>query len=227
MQRLNPPTHLAQHPAAQRQRGITLLESLVAIVVAALGILGVVGVQMRTLADTSTAARRAQAIRLIEDLGERMKVNPNALSVLGSYVSGFGNTPTVTNCATNACSQTQLVTHDLAIWKKTVADSLPSGQAEIFIPPAESLVSAPSRRQLGVMIAWRENEADGHKTDDIDATKLRKADGSFYAAAGNQASCPAEHTCHLQYLLVPARCAPYNPSPGVSGATVTFFCPGG
>ena len=47
----------------------------------ALGILGVVGVQMRTLTDTSTTVRRAQAsIRLIEDLEERMRVAaPNAL----------------------------------------------------------------------------------------------------------------------------------------------------
>src|SRR2546429_3388547 len=34
------------------------------------------GTQMRTLTDTQTTVRRAQAIRLIEDLGERMKVNP-------------------------------------------------------------------------------------------------------------------------------------------------------
>ena len=64
---------------SRKQRGITLLESMIAIVVAALGIFGILGVQMRTLADTQTSMRRAQAIRLIEDMSERMKVNPNAL----------------------------------------------------------------------------------------------------------------------------------------------------
>lgn len=77
----------------QSQRGISLIESLVAIVIAALGILGVLGVQMRTMSDTSTTVRRAQAIRLIEDLGERLKTNPNALSNIASYTSAFGNTP--------------------------------------------------------------------------------------------------------------------------------------
>ena len=66
----------------KRQRGITLIESMVALVIAALGILGILGVQMRTLSDTSTAVRRAQAIRLIEDLSERMRVNPNAMANL-------------------------------------------------------------------------------------------------------------------------------------------------
>ena len=78
-----------KHAASRRQRGITLIESLVAIVVAALGILGIVGVQMRTLTDTSSTVRRAQAIRLIEDLSERMKVNPNAIATLDNYLTTF------------------------------------------------------------------------------------------------------------------------------------------
>ena len=49
----------------KRQHGISLIESLIALIVTALGILGVVGVQMRTLTDTSSTVRRAQAIRLI------------------------------------------------------------------------------------------------------------------------------------------------------------------
>ena len=70
MHRLKPMTTTL--PKNKHQRGIALIESLVAIVITALGILGILGVQMRTLADTSTTVRRAQAIRLIEDLGERM-----------------------------------------------------------------------------------------------------------------------------------------------------------
>ena len=87
------------HLRSRIQRGITLIESLVAVAVMALGILGILGVQMRTLTDTQTAVRRAQAIRLIEDLGERMKVSPNALANLNGYVTGFSATPTVPDCA--------------------------------------------------------------------------------------------------------------------------------
>ena len=66
------------------------------MVVMALGLLGVVGVQMRTLADTQTGVRRAQAIRLIEDLSERAKVNPSALANINEYVIGFGSAGTPT-----------------------------------------------------------------------------------------------------------------------------------
>lgn len=211
----------------QRQRGVTLIESLVAIVVTALGILGILGVQMRTLADTSTTVRRAQAIRLIEDLSERMKVNPNALAGINSYVSVFGNEPTVpaSGCATG-CSQTDLITYDLAVWKKTVRDTLPLGKAALFVPPAEAGLPAGQGRQLGIMIAWRENERDTSVAykDDIDATKIRAEDGSLSAGAGAgagaTAACPADHTCHLQYIPVASRCPPDSNFPG------QYFCAG-
>ena len=83
---------LIHHPRSRLQRGISLIESLVAIVVMALGILGILGVQMRTLADTQTGVRRAQAIRLIEDLSERVKSQPNGLGVMDAYVRDWDET---------------------------------------------------------------------------------------------------------------------------------------
>ena len=206
----------------KRQRGITLIESMVALVIAALGILGILGVQMRTLSDTSTTVRRAQAIRLIDDLGERMRTNPNAMVNLGSYVSNFATNPAVGSCA-SGCDHAALAAYDLAVWKQAVRNSLPLGQAEIFIPPAEAGVAAEQRRQLGIMIAWRENEGDGITAADkenIDATKVRDNSGNL--TAGAALACPANRICHLQYIPVPARCAPYAPG----GNAPMYYCPG-
>ena len=205
----------------KRQRGITLIESMVALVIAALGILGILGVQMRTLSDTSTTVRRAQAIRLIEDLGERMRTNPNAMVNLGNYVSNFATNPAVGSCA-SGCDHAALAAYDLAVWKQAVRNSLPLGQAEIFIPPAEAGVAAAQRRQLGIMIAWRENERDTTAAykDDIDATKVRDNSGNL--TNGAALACPANSICHLQYIPVPARCAPYAPG----GNAPMYYCPG-
>lgn len=205
----------------RQQRGITLIESLIAIVVAALGILGILGVQMRTLSDTSTTVRRAQAIRLIEDLGERLRSNPNALANLNNYVSAFATVPSLPSPSTCAsgCDHSTLATYDRDIWKNAVRNTLPLGQAEIFIPPAEA---AGQGRQLGIMVAWRENERDtstAHK-DDIDATKVRANDGSL--SAGAALACPANFICHLQYIPVAGRCAPYKPG----GNAPMYYCPG-
>ena len=210
---------------ASRQRGITLIESLVASMVLALGLLGILQVQIRTLADTQTAVRRAQAVRLIEDLGERMKVNPNALANLDAYATAFADTPAPGDCQTQACTHAQLAAHDLGAWKQSVRNTLPLGLASVFPAPGES--TAPQRRQLGVMIAWRENEPDIADAADrrkhrnaIDATQLRAADGSFSTGGGSLA-CPQGYTCHLQYLAAAARCAPH-----LDAGAARHFCPG-
>lgn len=195
-----------------RQRGITLLESLVAIVVAAVGILGILNMQMRTLADTQTSMRRAQAIRLIEDLGERMKVNPNAMANLGSYVGGWSNTlPTIDrDCSSTTCSGAELAAYDLAEWKRAVQRSLPLGDANVFRAKGESVDA--NRRQLGVMLRWRENE----KSTAADYT------ANINAATGSgDVRCGEGYTCHLQYIPVSARCAPYQ-----GGSAARYFCPG-
>lgn len=204
-----------QHTLLQPQRGITLLESLVAIVVMALGILGILGVQMRTLSDTQTGVRRAQAIRLIEDMGERMKANPSALANLSSYVSNFAASPTVPSCA-SGCTAANLATYDVAVWKRTVRESLPLGKASIFVAPGEA---DGNRRQLGVIVAWRENERDGMSTTDKAAINATLTAGAGTDTATN--ACPADHTCHLQYLVAPSRCAPYAP-----GGIIVYYCPG-
>lgn len=218
------------NPVAYRfsQRGISLIESMVAIVVMALGILGILGVQMRTLTDTSTTVRRAQAIRLIEDLSERMKVSPNALLTIKSYESGYSKKAgdmTASDCGSATCTPVEQAAYDLKQWKTTVEQSLPGGQASIFLAPGETVEA--NRRQLGIMIAWRENERDTAAAykDDIDATKFRATtnDGTAGAlSSGTDAAnaCPADKTCHLQYITVAARCAPYDDGSG----TKTLYC---
>jgi type IV pilus assembly protein PilV len=207
----------------KRQRGITLIESLVAIVIAALGILGILGVQMRTLTDTQTTVRRAQAIRLIEDLSERMKVSPNALMGLKDYESDYdekGSALAASDCGSNTCTPAEQAKYDLKQWKTTVENSLPGGQASIFLAPGET--DDANRRQLGVMLAWRENERDTAAAykDDIDASKVRAADGTLSAGTDTANACPADKTCHLQYIPVAARCAPYDNGSGIK----VFYC---
>ena len=211
------------------ERGITLLESLVAIVVAALGILGILGVQMRTLTDTQTTVRRAQAIRLIEDLGERLKVHPNALGSLGSYVNNWGTALASSpgkDCRSALCTPAELVAYDLWAWRTLVRASLPATDVNIFLAAGETVPE--DRRQLGVMISWRENErADLDATDrqSTDATQVRANDGTLSAGAGTDPAnaCPVGFNCQLQYIPVAARCAP---DLRAGAANPQYFCAG-
>ena len=199
------------------QRGFALLESLIAIVVMALGILGILGLQMRTLTNTQTSLYRAQAIRLTEDLNERLMANPNAFLSTNDYLTGWENTPTSqVDCNTTACGHAELAGFDIEQWKAQVRNTLPNGDASVFY--AEDEVLEDNRRQLGVMISWRENEIIDKESKDAGSylNPLNASTGS-----GKAMSCPDNQTCHLQFIPVVARCAPY-----FAGTNVQIFCPG-
>jgi type IV pilus assembly protein PilV len=179
------------------QAGISLIESLVSIVVLSLGILGLIGFQMRTLADTQTSVKRAQAIKIIEDFSERLKVNPDALSttVVNSLNTGFTNAVSSVSCtAAPGCTPEQHAQNTLAALKTSVQQNLPFGQVAVFGVADET--DPNNRRQLGVMISWRENE----KSDAADYKGVFTVDSSV-------ATCQPNRICHLQYVQLVSRCA--------------------
>ena len=206
--------HIGIGPRSVRhaQRGITLIESLVALVITAVALLGLLGIQMRTLVDTQAGVRRAQAIRLIEDLGERMQNNPNALGNLATYTT----TPTsTTDCKAVACTPADLASYDIKQWRDNVAANLPGGDVRVFIPKGGS-------RQLGVLIGWREGEynVDGKARTASETAQLKSALAvSGTDAAGTEHECPDGLLCHLQYLQPTQRCTPWNLGAGA------LYCP--
>jgi len=178
------------------------MESLVAIVVAALGVLGILGSQIRTLTDAQTSVHRAQAIRLIEDLSERMRVNPQTRENLTSniWTTDWNAAPPtqMTDCSSAACDPQDLARYDMQQWRLAVKALLPQGDAMTALA-LDGSVSDDRKAQLGVFIAWRENEQDGAKTDDINYVHA-------ITPGGGAPACPQGKTCHMQYIPIATRC---------------------
>jgi type IV pilus assembly protein PilV len=84
----------------QAQRGTTLLEVLVTIVILAIGLLGLAGLQARLQSSEMEAYQRAQALVLLNDMASRIASNrANAASyvtVAGSPLGGTTACPTST-----------------------------------------------------------------------------------------------------------------------------------
>ena len=176
-----------------RQAGVSLMETLIAIVVMAVGLLALLGTQLHTLGNTQNSVRRTQAIRLIDDLSERMKSMPDAISLASAFTMGWSSTVATTgvpDCSTVACIPSQLAQFETNRWLASVKDSLPLGQANVFVVAGEP-------RQLGVMLAWRANERDN-----ADAAALLAP----LSTGAAQVSCPAQRICHLQYISLSQRC---------------------
>ena len=169
------------------QRGVSLIESLVALLVLALGILGLAGIQTRTLTDTRLTNARAAAIRMSNDIQERMKLNVEAQSLAANpYITDFGAAPAAaTNCNTAPCTSAQLAAFDLNQWKTTLSTALPGGDGRIFASPDDT-------RQFGVLVSWTDNQSTAADADLADYV-------APFGIATNVAgvACPANSLCHL------------------------------
>ncbi len=73
---------IRQSAAARPQQGSFLLEALIAILIVALGVLGLVGLQARAMQDTDESQFRSEAAFLASDYISRMWLSdPNSLKV--------------------------------------------------------------------------------------------------------------------------------------------------
>lgn len=94
-------------------RGFSLLELLVAVLVVAVGALGVAGLQLASSQNNRGAMAHSLATLLAGDLAERMRANPAA-----GYGIAIGEAPpSFVDCHANACSSVELARFDLAVWK--------------------------------------------------------------------------------------------------------------
>jgi type IV pilus assembly protein PilV len=171
------------------QRGLTLLESLVSLTVLALVAFGLLGAQLRALADARTTVQRAQAIRLIEDLAERIRAHPVGMTPLPAEAAHWELPASPPGCRESACDPATLARWDIFSWKQSIAGKLPQGRGIVL----ETATHPPAHaRKLAVVVAWR---AKAHPGSDPALDAPFKVDP---LVAG--ARCPAGLLCHLAHV---------------------------
>lgn len=85
-----------------RQRGVGLLEVLVAMLLLSVGVLGFSALQVRAVSATSEGLSRSQAMSSMRMLAEGMRSNPKGLDKYVSSVGSTALTPPEKNCIGNA-----------------------------------------------------------------------------------------------------------------------------
>jgi type IV pilus assembly protein PilV len=103
------------------QRGLSLVEVLVTIVLVSVGLLGIAGLQIASGQNTSSAAQRFEATLLAEDILERMRAN-RAEAMTNAYDLAFGANPGTVDVAQD----------DLETWRASLA-TLPGGDGAIEV----------------------------------------------------------------------------------------------
>jgi len=92
-----------------RQRGVTLIELLITMVIVSIGVLGLAGVQILSLKQAREAGQKMVALQAANDLLDRIRVNRNA-----DYSWPAGSA--AANCASVACTPAEMAVFDLWLW---------------------------------------------------------------------------------------------------------------
>ena len=134
-----------------RQQGFTLVEVLVAIVIAAFGLLGVAAMQGGLTKASKVSQLRTVATQASSDLSDRMRVNVEGYrtgqyATAGAYAARAGQRPAVVDCVLG-CLPDVVAAKDLSDWQRAIADRLPDGAG---------FVTGSVAAGFTIVVAWRE-----------------------------------------------------------------------
>lgn len=132
------------HPRRQgAQRGIAMIESLIAILILGIALVGTLGLQARSVAALSDAGLRAEA------------------TIAANQLLGMMNTD-IANAAAYAVARTAAPGERLAPWYAGVRERIPGATIEVAVTP----VAGTTRTEVDIVIGWQrttDSQANEHR----------------------------------------------------------------
>lgn len=127
-----------------KQRGFSLLEALITLLIISLGLLGIAGIIANSLKVNQGAYVRSQASWLANDIVDRMRANRTTAESAGLPY----------NLAINADpAGAGIPLDDLTAWRAALASALPSGTGAVALDSATGKVT--------VTVRWDDTRAAG------------------------------------------------------------------
>lgn len=167
-----------------------MIESLIAVVVLGVGLLGIGLLQLQSKHLNLQAIQRSEASMLASEIIERMRNNRGNLA---SYIGAFGG-GTITDapepdCTKVAkCTSTELAGHDLWQWEQAIdgAAELRSGSKTGGLNMATGCITGPAGGVTGVYtisIVWRGRNS----SQNVSANACGTGSGKYDEASGDNA----------------------------------------
>jgi type IV pilus assembly protein PilV len=161
------------------ERGLSMIEILVALTIVAFGMLGLLALQARALSVQKDAFHRRQAAELVAQLAERMRANHLAF-LAGRYALSFDALAEAPATAPPACiapcTSAQVAARDLDEWRIELRRRIPGAAAYLQW-------DAAGRSGVAVSVAWPEPQATAN-------------DGVCDVLAAGGAVLPAGYRCY-------------------------------
>lgn len=135
-------------PRMRLQRGFTLIEVLVSVLIFSFGIIGLVGVQATAIKMSTDAQQRAEATFLADQLLARMLISdPTTATTFAHNPSG------TTPCAPTVAASTNAVVTE---WLAEVASTFPRTTAN----EQQVIVTGSPANEVTVKLCWKNGEDD-------------------------------------------------------------------
>lgn len=140
----------------RKSRGFTLIEVLVAMIVMAVGLLGLASMQSTGLRYSRNAYLQFQASRLIYDMGDRLRANKAEATAAGGVYDDLYAIPANPGCSSDDgdgkdCSQKEMAQYDAYRWLTDVAAILPGGQGMVT---RTTMTSCTSSGSFNISVSW-------------------------------------------------------------------------
>jgi type IV pilus assembly protein PilV len=147
------------------QRGLTLVEALIALLVLAVGLLGFMGLQVRGLAYNHDAYVRSMATVLAQDMIERMRMAranaPDEATLEQIYVAFTTGAAdgAVCQAVAAAANHAAHVAGEKLCWEAQVRATLPAGEAAIARTGTGLDPASPMDDVFSITLTWRDRTA--------------------------------------------------------------------
>lgn len=145
----------------RHDRGFTLLEALIALLVLTIGLLGAASMLLSSVRNSHNSYLRSQASFIADSLIERMRANP--LGIWRGQYNGNLNaaTPAAPTCASTGCTPTQISGTDRAAIASQVLQHLPGGVGSVACTvvgaaPVSRWGVPPVDGQCTIQMSWNE-----------------------------------------------------------------------
>ena len=144
------------------QKGASLLETMISLFVLAIGILGILAMQAKSMQYNQSAHVYSQAIYLANDLAERIRTNPGSVAdYLGDVPDADASPVTECNTVGANCSGQDMAAADLWSWSRRLYANLPASEATV----------TQTGDYLAIELSFDDSRAEQKDPEDAGATR--------------------------------------------------------
>lgn len=158
-----------------RQRGVSLIEVLMAVLIFSVGLIGLAGLLVMASRSNQAAYLRTQVTFLAGNMADRMRANPVGLWN-GAYDGDVKADDKAKACnAGAACTPAEVAARDRSAWAGMLSTALPDAKASIqcdsgsagFTPSTDQInMRPPYGGTCSMTVSWSERGAGDKKNSD-------------------------------------------------------------